>query len=304
MPGEYNRSYNFENSNFSISTLIMPQVVPTNASGSIIVTKEGPSEDLRIDENGNVYSISTSTKTPYRLLFTSESKIRFERDASSELAAITSSVLPINKVHHVAVVKSGSLLSLYVNNTLQASGSDIQVPAKCSNLANIFIGSDNKSQRNFTGVIASLKFYSQALTATGSNQDVNILRHTQNTGTNIVGNVFYNQGMMVLTAEPTKFMDIVSVDARGTHTIWETEVSCTINPGEFGMSMNRTVQEYNPEINQFVYRSFMSGSSFRPFVTTVGLYNDNYQLVAVGKLSSPIQLAANTDTTIIVKFDR
>lgn len=304
VPGEYNPSYNFENSNFSISTVIMPQVVPTSTSGSIIVTKEGPSEDLRIDENGNVFSVSTSTKTPYRLLFTSESKIRFERDGSNELAAITSSAVSINEVHHVAVVKSGSLLSLYVDNTLQASGSDISVPAKCSNQANIFIGSDNNYQRNFTGVIASLKFFSQALTATGSNQDVNILRHTQNIGSNIVGNVFYNQGMMVLTAEPTKYMDIVSADARGTHTIWETEVSCTINPGEFGMSMNRTVQEYNPEMNQFVYKAFMTGSSFRPFVTTVGLYNDDYQLVAVGKLSSPIQLAANTDTTIIVKFDR
>ena len=110
--------------------------------------------------------------------------------------------------------------------------------------------------------------------------------------------------MMVLTSEPTKFMDVSSLYARGTHTIWETEVSCTINPGEFGMSMNRTVQEYNPEINQFVYRPFITGSNFRPFVTTLGLYNDDYQLVAVGKLSSPLQLAANTDTTIIVKFDR
>ena len=99
-------------------------------------------------------------------------------------------------------------------------------------------------------------------------------------------------------------MDIESVDARGTHTIWETEISCTVSPGDFNMSTNKTTTEYDPDINQFVYKPFITGSNFRPFVTTIGLYNDNLQLLAVGKLSQPVQLSTNTDTTFIVKFDR
>jgi len=56
-----------------------------------------------------------------------------------------------------------------------------------------------------------------------------------------MGNVFYNHGMMVLGAIPSKFGTVTSVDCRGTHTIWETEISCTVGPGEFGMSCNTNI---------------------------------------------------------------
>lgn len=47
----------------------------------------------------------------------------------------------------------------------------------------------------------------------------------------------------------------------------------------------------------------VTGSAFQPYFTTVGLYNDANELVAVAKTNQPIPKSANTDMTIIVKID-
>ena len=51
------------------------------------------------------------------------------------------------------------------------------------------------------------------------------------------------------------------------------------------------------------YYDFATGSYFSPYVTTVGLYNKSYELVAVGKFSQPLPISLNTDTTFVVNFD-
>ena len=43
--------------------------------------------------------------------------------------------------------------------------------------------------------------------------------------------------------------------------------------------------------------------NFTPYITTIGLYNSDGALIAVGKLSKPIQKLKNVDLNIIVKFD-
>ena len=44
--------------------------------------------------------------------------------------------------------------------------------------------------------------------------------------------------------------------------------------------------------------------AFRPYVTTVGLYDDELRLLAVAKLAKPLQKLNNVDTTFVVRFDR
>jgi hypothetical protein len=36
-------------------------------------------------------------------------------------------------------------------------------------------------------------------------------------------------------------------------------------------------------------RDFATGSYFKPYITTIGLYNDNNELLLVGKFAQPIQ---------------
>jgi hypothetical protein len=48
----------------------------------------------------------------------------------------------------------------------------------------------------------------------------------------------------------------------------------------------------------------VTGSYFSPYVTTVGLYDENQNLLAVGKLSQPLPVSPTTDTTILINLDR
>ena len=48
---------------------------------------------------------------------------------------------------------------------------------------------------------------------------------------------------------------------------------------------------------------FATGSKFRPYVTTVGLYNDEGELLVVGKLAQPVKMSEETDTTFVVRYD-
>jgi hypothetical protein len=42
---------------------------------------------------------------------------------------------------------------------------------------------------------------------------------------------------------------------------------------------------------------------FTPYVTTVGLYDNAYNLLAVAKLAQPLPLSAVTDTSILINLD-
>ncbi len=302
---DYNQKYNFQNDNFSINMVVIPSQEPTHPSGSILLSKQGPVEEVRIDLNGNPYTYDIPNKTPYRLSYMSGSlKIKFEKDNGAEQFVLTSSAVAyVDTVSHVTLTRSGSQYSLHVFNYADSSvnsGSSLLSDNLCANLSDIYIGNSYDGVRGFSGVIDNIKIYKDTLTA----NDINILRHTMGVGNLHIGNVFYNHGMMVLSSIPSKFGEILSVTSRGTHTIWETEISCTVGPGEFGMSCNPTLQEYDPIYNDFVYRSFVTSSYFKPYVTSVGLYDDYGNLLAIGKLNTPIQTPNNVDTTFIVRFDR
>ena len=47
----------------------------------------------------------------------------------------------------------------------------------------------------------------------------------------------------------------------------------------------------------------ITGSEFAPYITTVGLYNDAHELIAVAKLGQPIPKSKTNDMTFVVKFD-
>ena len=47
----------------------------------------------------------------------------------------------------------------------------------------------------------------------------------------------------------------------------------------------------------------MTGKQFKPYVTSVGLYDDDGNLLVVGKLGQPIKANSETDTTFVIRFD-
>lgn len=135
----------------------------------------------------------------------------------------------------------------------------------------------------------------------------------------IVGQIFYSHGTIVLTtgsfderlenignnvnANPNNLQK-TKISFSSSLTIYEQQYKCTILENEFGNSLNPTLltSSVSGAINDSYY-PFTTGSFFTPYITSVGLYNEAKQLVAVGKLSFPTPISQYTDTTIIVNFD-
>jgi hypothetical protein len=110
----------------------------------------------------------------------------------------------------------------------------------------------------------------------------------------------------------------------GETTIYVNEVKCRVSENDFNFSQNPTVFKYGTaltgsaavpfyspkgmtnkwgEITDGTLADNVTGSSFNPYVTTIGLYNDAGQLLVVGKLGTPYPIPSNTDITFIVRWD-
>jgi hypothetical protein len=86
-----------------------------------------------------------------------------------------------------------------------------------------------------------------------------------------------------------------------TITIYESQYKCTIRENEFNFSQNPTL--ISGSTNSGKVYDYATGSYFNPYVTTVGLYNNDKELLAVAKLAQPLPLSAVTDMNILVNLD-
>jgi hypothetical protein len=146
-----------------------------------------------------------------------------------------------------------------------------------------------------------------------------------------VGNIFYEQNIAVLTILPnplTGSLDtsITNIRFQNNHVVYENFTKCTIKDYEYNASYNPTLLSgsqgvltpysssntsdivyITPSDSYGILKDFatgsISGSEFSPYVTTVGLYNDAQDLLAVAKMSTPIPISSNTDMTFLVKWD-
>jgi len=171
------------------------------------------------------------------------------------------------------------------------------------------------------------------------------------------GNVFYNQGIIVLTKNATtKLLNNWEVSYKSTQTIYEHEYLLISNEDEFNVSTNPTAvieigretsfitgsdnkiykvttnpgvkyirkkstlengdtldYRYTSSVSQSVFAGFEHydlsssvdsvGSFLLPFITTIGLYDDDCQLVAVAKLPQPIKSESDIPVNFIIRFD-
>ena len=84
-------------------------------------------------------------------------------------------------------------------------------------------------------------------------------------------------------------------------TIYETQYKATIRENEFNFSQNPSIVSSSTDGTLY---DFATGSYFSPYATTVGLYDDNQNLLAIGKLAQPLPTSRTTDTTIFINIDR
>jgi hypothetical protein len=177
-------------------------------------------------------------------------------------------------------------------------------------------------------------------------------------GTNSIGNIFYSQGLIVITRA---LNDVLTsnwdLSFKSTKTIYEHEYLLIVNEDEFNVSQNpsavvteggeytsfidssgNTHRVYSKQPVKYIrkksilengntldyrYTSSVSssthfagfehydlsssidstGSFLTPFITTIGLYDDNCDLVAVAKLPQPIKSEKDIPVNFIIRFD-
>jgi hypothetical protein len=93
----------------------------------------------------------------------------------------------------------------------------------------------------------------------------------------------------------------ITCSFNSAYNIFETQYKCTIRENEFNFSTNPT--QISGSTNSGILYDFATGSFFTPYATTVGLYDNAYNLLAVAKLAQPLPLSAVTDTSILVNLD-
>ena len=134
---------------------------------------------------------------------------------------------------------------------------------------------------------------------------------------NSVGIITYQHGLAIITSASllTNFTGSTNITCsfQSAMTIYETQYRCTLRESEFNFSLNPSLISgsgfTNPlnttcSIDQrgIVY-NFITGSCFDPYITSVGLYNERQELLAVAKLAQPLPTSRTTDMTIVVNLD-
>jgi hypothetical protein len=116
-------------------------------------------------------------------------------------------------------------------------------------------------------------------------------------------------GLINFTTQPD-----ITCSFQSSRLIYETQYKCTIRENEFNYTLNPSVISGSNFTNPLLRSSslnrsgqvygFVTGSNWAPYVTTVGLYNENQELLAVAKLSQPLPTSRTTDTSILINIDR
>jgi len=90
-----------------------------------------------------------------------------------------------------------------------------------------------------------------------------------------------------------------AMQARNIETITSTHYFVRVKNGEYNFSNNPTF--ITGSVGEFSQPTFIGDP--KTYLTTIGMYNDRQELLAVAKLSQPIQKSFSIETLIKVKLD-
>jgi len=128
------------------------------------------------------------------------------------------------------------------------------------------------------------------------------------TGT-LMGHIFYSEGVAVLTASNLTDFGAASstnfdwkVSFKGVHKIPVKIFRCRAPAGQLNASTNPTFYSVPSAGDHKNARVPVFSQSFT-YVTTIGLFNENYQLVGVAKLAQPIKKELQQDILFRLRMD-
>lgn len=141
----------------------------------------------------------------------------------------------------------------------------------------------------------------------------NLIVSESGTGS-VIGSLFYDKGIAVL--KPTVGLVGGGLTGNGicivsgtrvvtTFTssvqLYEHSIRVKLSPTEFHYPINNPSLE--TDVGGVTPLDMLVSGTLKPYVTTIGLYNDNHELLVVAKLSTPVQRTSDLAQTFILKFD-
>jgi len=137
-----------------------------------------------------------------------------------------------------------------------------------------------------------------------------------------VGDIVYTHGLAILTDTTyDSLADAATLDKvswQTSHPLFTHNYHCKLRESEYNFTYNPsaitssvlttydnegTIYNISQSVSKGILQDNVTRSTFQPYITTVGLYNDANELIAVGKMAQPVPKSANTEMTIIVKID-
>tara|TARA_R110000868_G_scaffold354932_8_gene616202 strand:- start:1329 stop:2990 length:1662 start_codon:yes stop_codon:yes gene_type:complete len=304
--------YNMQNRDYAIGMRVKLTSAPAPGSKAVLVEKRDKITDYAVDLDGNLYTdLNTPSQYPYKIEVDDDRKVVVSKSDRLTTISATSTALNLNTLYDIVLQRTGSNLELWINGSKNLTLSDVFFASStlgtnyqsrekdCGNECNIYVGNSYDGTSGLSGSLSYIHFFDRSLTA---NEITNLNENFGFLG-NYCGNVYYNLGLVVLTHPKLVNASITKLSAKSTVSLREMEVYCTVGPGDFNVTYNRSLHYWNPIHDRYEVDSRFTGSLFRPYVTTVGLYNDNNELLAVAKMSTPIQTSKKTDTTFVLRLD-
>ena len=274
--------------------------------------------------------ITNKIRTPIHIVRTGTPNVELKFIACDGINAVEASSGLVPELltldwAHVCVRNSSSKLEVLVNGSTGSSGTWATLPEATINDADLVVGSTTsvRGDGNNSQEISELRMYDyavsdQGIASLGNNNYISASCYQ----TNVVGNVFYKNGQAVVSSPLPKynsgsgiFGNTWNLDYRGTHTIYENECLVRVPKGQFNVTMNPT-STYRPvtvgepcDPNQAnmppgeLRKGLFISGTLKPYITTIGLYNDNAEMIATAKLAQPIQKNPDVDMNFIVRWD-
>ena len=303
--------------NYAIGPLFSSSVIPTVGWDTVTTGKaiEMVQTDGVIGESGQILA---------------------RRNDGNQQYAVSSSTLVTGSWFHILYQKSSSTtdsqIQLYINGVCECSRSQVDV-GNPQNTSDYYIGIASRltTSRKFitandgayivnpntgnpareqvrqfmqpvSGEFDEFQIHDKAL----EQDEIDFLYRLPN-GTPYVGNAFYEHGIIAITHPSGGYENIAkhcTLSFKNTHVITENEYSLNVKRGEYNFTMNPSIIEKTATgSRERKIAPYVSETDWHPYITTIGLYNEEGQLLVVGKLSKALKKDKGFDTTLVVQFD-
>jgi hypothetical protein len=142
-----------------------------------------------------------------------------------------------------------------------------------------------------------------------TNASISSSNNSISSSDNYIGNIFYNTGIITITdtgswSGSIKYTDVAtqnySVAFQSTNTLYIQEYNINIKGTELNGTNNPTAKSGS---NFGVLANHLTSSGWSPYITTIGLYDDDKNLLVTGRISQPVKKIKWGDLTFKLRFD-